>query len=222
MLIMEDNVNSLKAYILKPIILAFLIFILCSHHLTTYAGTGKESTLSGIINSDTVESVVENAYSEAFAQYAQDSGSTMDTDELKELGKESYEKLKNSGGLDDSDELEEYIKNEVKNGDYGITFDKSSSKMKKINEDPLGNIGEDSTDTTQIKLLGGGAISIIRTFAVLGMVISIVTGAITLMVNGYKAKNTVASDVSAKLLVIIVIGGLSFVVNVVLTIAKAL
>lgn len=109
---------------------------------------------------------------------------------------------------------------ETKNEDDGITF--TTSGLKSISADPLGNIGEDSTDTTQIKNLGGGAISIIRTFAVLGMVISLITGAITLMVNGYRAKNAVASDVSSKLLVIVVIGGLSFFINVVLTIAKAL
>ena len=224
-----SNVKSLKDCILKLLMFSLFIFTLSNYHLTAYAGNNSfegvlDEVLELVEGAEDEASKTDEFYSAMFIAVAKSEGCTADSEELSECAKESLEKFKGDDDYasmyGDADLTVEYIKNEIKNKEYGLTF--TINGMKSISADPLGNIGEDSTDTTQIKNLGGGAISIIRTFAVLGMVISLITGAITLMVNGYRAKNAVASDVSSKLLVIVVIGGLSFFINVVLTIAKAL
>ena len=97
-----------------------------------------------------------------------------------------------------------------------------SPSLSVVAEDPLANIGVSNTDNSKIKTIGGNVIAVLKTFAVLGIAISLILAAITLMTQGYRAKNFVAEDVMMKLIILAIFAGLSFFVNIDLTVVQGL
>ena len=142
------------------------------------------------------------------------------TDSLKELKPDS-----NTGTteieLEDQDSEGTGSSNKKKLDDTeGIPSEVSA--LSKIDADPLAEIGQSDVDTGRIKSLGSSFISLARNFSILGMILSVGGAAVTLIVSGYREKNQTLSALMSKIVVYIVICGASAILNIVISISKAL